>query len=34
MKRKKELVKQLELFPEVIQNAQHYSPALLANFMI
>jgi arginyl-tRNA synthetase len=27
------LVKQLELFPEVIQNAaQHYSPALLANF--
>jgi hypothetical protein len=29
----KKLVKQLELFPEVIQNAaQHYSPALLANF--
>ena len=31
--KEKELVKQLELFPEVIQNAaQHYSPALLANF--
>ncbi|MFV8353510.1 arginine--tRNA ligase [Flavobacterium sp. XS2P14] len=31
--KEKELVKQLELFPEVIQNAaQYYSPALLANF--
>ena len=31
--KEKELVKQLELFPEVIQNAaQHYSPALLANY--
>jgi arginyl-tRNA synthetase len=31
--KEKELVKQLELFPEVIQNAaQHHSPALLANF--
>ncbi|MFV8333662.1 arginine--tRNA ligase [Flavobacterium sp. GSP14] len=31
--KEKELLKQLELFPEVIQNAaQHYSPALLANF--
>ena len=31
--KEKELVKQLELFPEIIQNAaQHYSPALLANF--
>ena len=30
--KEKELVKQLELFPEVIQNAaQHHSPALLAN---
>jgi arginyl-tRNA synthetase len=28
---KKELLKQLELFPEVIQNAAHHSPALLAN---
>ncbi|TDD76037.1 arginine--tRNA ligase [Flavobacterium caseinilyticum] len=31
--KEKELVKQLELFPEVIQNAaQHHSPALIANF--
>ncbi|MFV8322525.1 arginine--tRNA ligase [Flavobacterium sp. LB3P21] len=31
--KEKELVKQLELFPEVIQNAaHHHSPALLANF--
>ena len=31
--KEKELVKQLVLFPEVIQNAaQHHSPALLANF--
>ncbi|MBC7746960.1 MAG: arginine--tRNA ligase, partial [Methylotenera sp.] len=31
--KEKELVKQLELFPEVIQSAaQHHSPALLANF--
>ena len=31
--KEKELLKQLELFPEVIQNAaQHHSPALLANF--
>ncbi|RTY68979.1 arginine--tRNA ligase [Flavobacterium sp. GSP27] len=31
--KEKELVKQLALFPEVIQNAaQHHSPALLANF--
>lgn len=31
--KEKELVKQLELFPDVIQNAaQHHSPALLANF--
>ena len=31
--KEKELIKQLELFPEVIQNAaQHHSPALLANF--
>lgn len=31
--KEKELVKQLELFPEVIQNAAHnHSPALLANF--
>jgi arginyl-tRNA synthetase len=31
--KEKELVKQLELFPEVIQNAaQHHSPALVANF--
>ncbi len=31
--KEKELVKQLELFPEVIQNAaQHHSQALLANF--
>ena len=32
--KEKELVKQLELFPEVIQNAaQNHSPALLANFV-
>ncbi len=31
--KEKELIKQLELFPEVIQNAaQNYSPALIANF--
>ena len=31
--KEKELVKQLELFPEVIQNAaQNHSPALLANY--
>lgn len=31
--KEKELVKQLELFSEVIQNAaQHHSPALIANF--
>ena len=31
--KEKELVKQLELFPDVIQNAaQHHSPALLANY--
>ena len=31
--KEKALVKQLEIFPEVIQNAaQHHSPALLANF--
>lgn len=31
--KEKELVKQLELFPDVIQNAaQNHSPALLANF--
>ena len=31
--KEKELVKQLELFPEVIQNAAHnHSPALLANY--
>jgi arginyl-tRNA synthetase len=31
--KEKELLKQLELFPEVIQNAAHnHSPALLANF--
>jgi arginyl-tRNA synthetase len=31
--KEKELVKQLELFPEVIQNAaQNHSPALVANF--
>lgn len=31
--KEKELVKQLALFPDVIQNAaQHHSPALLANF--
>ena len=32
--KEKELLKQLELFPEVIQNAaQNHSPALLANFV-
>ncbi|MFM9826759.1 DALR anticodon-binding domain-containing protein, partial [Flavobacterium sp.] len=31
--KEKELVKQLELFPEVIQNAaQNHSPALVANY--
>ena len=31
--KEKDLVKQLELYPEVIQNAaQHHSPALLANY--
>ena len=31
--KEKELIKQLELFPEVIQNAAHnHSPALIANF--
>ena len=31
--KEKELVKQLELFPEVIQNAaQNHSPALIANY--
>lgn len=31
--KEKELLKQLELFPEVIQNAAHnYSPALIANY--
>ncbi len=31
--KEKELVKQLELFPEIIQNAAHnHSPALIANF--
>jgi arginyl-tRNA synthetase len=31
--KEKELIKQLELFPEVIQNAaQNHSPALIANF--
>jgi arginyl-tRNA synthetase len=31
--KEKELLKQLELFPEVIQNAaEHHSPALIANF--
>ncbi|OUR99471.1 arginine--tRNA ligase [Flavobacteriales bacterium 33_180_T64] len=31
--KEKELLKQLELFPEVIQNAaNHYSPALIANY--
>ncbi len=31
--KEKELVKQIELFPEVIQNAaQHHSPALVANY--
>jgi arginyl-tRNA synthetase len=32
--KEKELLKQLELFPEVIQNAaQNHSPALLANYV-
>jgi arginyl-tRNA synthetase len=31
--KEKELLKQLELFPEVIQNAAHnHSPALIANY--
>jgi arginyl-tRNA synthetase len=31
--KEKKLLKQIELFPEVIQNAAHnHSPALLANF--
>jgi len=31
--KEKELLKQLELFPEIIQNAaNHYSPALIANY--
>ena len=31
--KEKELIKQLELFPEVIQNAAHnHSPALVANY--
>jgi arginyl-tRNA synthetase len=31
--KEKELLKQLELFPEVIQNAaQNHSPALIANY--
>ena len=31
--KEKELIKQIELYPEVIQNAaQHHSPALLANY--
>ncbi|WP_299277245.1 arginine--tRNA ligase [uncultured Psychroserpens sp.] len=31
--KEKELLKQIELFPEVIQNAaDHYSPALIANY--
>ncbi|MCB0382888.1 MAG: arginine--tRNA ligase [Psychroserpens sp.] len=31
--KEKELIKQLELFPEVIQNAaEHHSPALIANY--
>ncbi|HEX8016971.1 MAG TPA: DALR anticodon-binding domain-containing protein, partial [Flavobacterium sp.] len=31
--KEKELVKQIELFPEVIQNAaQNHSPALIANY--
>lgn len=31
--KEKELIKQLELFPEVVQNAaSHYSPALIANY--
>ena len=32
-RKEKELIKQLELFPEVIQNAAHqHSPALVANY--
>jgi arginyl-tRNA synthetase len=31
--KEKQLIKHLELFPEVIQNAaDHHSPALIANF--
>jgi arginyl-tRNA synthetase len=31
--KEKELIKQIELYPEVIQNAsQHHSPALIANY--
>lgn len=31
--KERELIKQLQLFPEVIQNAaEHYSPALIANY--
>jgi len=31
--KEKELIKQLELYPEVIQNASHnHSPALIANY--
>jgi arginyl-tRNA synthetase len=31
--KEKEIIKQLELFPEIIQNAAHsYSPALIANY--
>ena len=31
--KEKELIKQLELYPEVIQNAaQNHSPALIANY--
>jgi len=31
--KEKELLKQIQLFPEVIQNAAHnYSPALIANY--
>ncbi|MEM0541116.1 arginine--tRNA ligase [Flavobacterium sp. j3] len=32
--KEKELIKQLELYPEIIQNAaQHHSPALIANYI-
>ena len=32
--KEKELIKQLQLFPEVIQNAaQNFSPALVANYI-